>query len=219
MFKKYPCVFRTGERVDTEPIYREFIETCADELTPAYSGSDAWKGVRVFDVKGSNRLSELPILKAHLDFIGMEHVVMVNYYNLAPNSSQHAHRDQSGNLLFNISRIHIPLKTNPKAVLEVEHKPYHFPEGELWCLDTSGLHAARNDGDEGRVHLVIDVKRAPATERYFPKMTLAVRIHLARFVAIMAFKLLRDVLSKPETVLDRAGYIVRTIFRSRTPAR
>ena len=75
---------------------------------------------------------------------------MVNYYNMAPESVQHAHRDQSGNLLFGISRLHVALKTNPDAYLEVEKQRYHLPVDELWALDTSGLHSARNGGEEER---------------------------------------------------------------------
>lgn len=210
----YPCIFRTDETVDSHAFYQEFVQTCQRELTPAYSGSDAWTGVRIFDLKGTNRIAELPYLQ---DFIeqkfGMQNVAMINYYNMAPNSVQHAHRDQSGNLLFGISRLHIPLRTNPNAFLDIEGVPYHLELNELWSLDTSGIHAARNGGSEDRVHLVIDVKRAPVTEKYFPAMTAAVRLHLVKFVVIMAWKLIRDTATKPSTVLDRLGFIVRMVGR------
>jgi hypothetical protein len=210
----YPCIFKVeGEYADSASFYEEFRRVCASDLVTAYEGQDAWTGVRVFDLLGANRIDELPVLRAHLEKIGMEHIAMVNYYNMAPRSVQHEHRDQSGNLLFGISRIHIPLKTNPGAFLEVERKPYHLSANEVWCLDTSGLHAARNDGDEGRVHLVIDIKRAPVTERYFPRTTLAVRLHLAKFVTIMGWKLARDIVTKPATVLDRISFIRRMVGR------
>lgn len=210
----YPCIFKTDEIVDSHAFYGEFVRTCQGELTPAYSGSDAWTGVRIYDLKGTNRLAELPYLNQFLEHqFGMGNVAMVNYYNMAPNSVQHAHRDQSGNLLFNISRLHIPLVTNPNAFLDIEGVPYHLDLNELWSLDTSGIHAARNGGSENRVHLVIDVKRAPATEKYFPAMTLAVRLHLAKFILIMGWKLLRDMVTRPATVADRVGYVVRMVGR------
>jgi len=211
---KYPCIFKTADVVDSNAFYQEFLQTCKDELTPAYSGSDAWTGVRIFDLKGTNRIAELPYLKSYLEQqFGMENVAMVNYYNMAPRSIQHAHRDQSGNLLFGISRLHIPLVTNPHAFLDIEHIPYHLKTNELWSLDTSGIHAARNDGDENRVHLVIDVKRAATTAHYFPAMNMAVRLHLTKFVVIMGWKLLRDTVTRPATVLDRLGYIARMVGR------
>lgn len=208
----YKCIFKTDEIVDSKAFYGEFLQTCRGEMTPAYSGSDAWTGVRIFDLKGVNRLSELPYLTKFLaDTVGMENVAMINYYNMAPSSVQHAHRDQSGNLLFGISRLHIPLLTNPKAFLEVEGERYHLKLNELWALDTSGIHAAQNESTENRVHLVIDVKRAAATERYFPAMTFAVRLHLAKFLFIMVAKLIRDGVRRPATVADRMIYIVRMV--------
>lgn len=214
---RYSCIFDTGERVDSRPLYEEFLSVCADDLITAYEGQDAWTGVRVYDQVGADRLAELPRLSALLDTIGREHVTMVNYYNMAPRSVQHTHRDQSGNLLFGISRLHLPLKTNPDAFLEVEKRPYHLPVDELWALDTSGLHSAQNGGDEGRVHLVIDVKRAPDTEKYFPKTTMAVRFHLVKFVAIMGAMVARDVVTKPRTVLGRVPYLVGMARTGRRP--
>lgn len=215
----YPCIFKTDERVDAETFYDEFLRTCSDELVPAYADEEAWTGVRVFDLRGTDRLGELPYLRSHLDAIGMENVSMVNYYNMAPHSAQHAHRDQSGNLLFGIARLHLPLKTNPGAVLEVEHRPYRLATNEVWSLDTSGLHAAQNEGDEGRVHLVIDVKRAPSTAKYFPAMTTAVRLHLVKFVTIMAAKVVRDAVTKPRTLLDRVPDILRMVRSRRVEAK
>jgi hypothetical protein len=209
----YPCIFKTDEVADSDALYKEFVHTCQGELTPAYSGSDAWTGVRIYDLKGTNRIAELPYLQQFIEKFGMQNVAMINYYNMAPNSVQHAHRDQSGNLLFGIARLHIPLRTNPNAFLDIEGVPYHLKLNELWSLDTSGIHAARNNGDENRVHLVIDVKRAPATEKYFPAMTLAVRLHLVKFVLIMGWKLIRDTITRPATVADRLGYIVRMVGR------
>ena len=205
---RYPCIFDTGESADSRPLYEEFLSVCAADLVTAYEGQDAWTGVRVYDQVGADRLGELPLLSAFLDTLGREHVTMVNYYNMAPNSVQHAHRDQSGNLLFGISRLHLALKTNPAAFLEVEKRRYHIPLDEIWALDTSGLHSAQNGGDEGRVHLVIDVRRVPETERYFPTTTMAVRFHLVKFVAIMGAMVTRDLVTKPRTVLGRVPYLL-----------
>lgn len=211
----YDCILRTGETVDAGVLYAEFAGACLADLKSALPGQTAWSGVRAFDFIGANRLAELPQLSRLLDRLGSENVVMVNYYNLAPDSAQHEHRDQQGNLLFGISRIHIALKTNPGAVLRIERKDYHIPVGEVWAIDTSGLHAAVNTGPEGRVHLVIDVKRAAATEHYFPKMTASVRLHLVKFVVIMGWKLLRDAVTKPAAVLDRLGYVGKRLLHPR----
>jgi hypothetical protein len=215
----YKCILRTDETADAAALYDEFASVCARDLTSAYEGQDAWTGVRVFDLVGADRLRELPVLGSLLDRLGRRNVIMVNYYNMAPHSVQHEHRDQSGNLLFGISRIHVPLKTNSDAFLRIERLDYHLPLGEIWAIDTSGRHAAINRGSEGRVHLVIDVKRAPETRRFFPIMTPAVYLHLARFIAIMGWKLARDMVTKPATIFDRGRYIGRMLLRRRVSPR
>jgi hypothetical protein len=87
--------------------------------------------------------------------------------------------------------------------------------GEVWSLDTSGLHAAVNDGSEDRVHLVVDVRRGPDTEQYFPATTNAVRFHLVKFVVIMAGLLVRDVVTKPRSILARIPRVMRLVLPKR----
>ena len=210
----YPCILRTTEIVDADALLTEFEQVCAKDLTSALAGQTAWSGVRIYDRKGVDRIAELPVLSAFLDRLGRKNVVMVNYYNMAPRSIQREHRDQSGNLLFGISRIHVALKTNAGARLRIERKDYHLPVGEIWAIDTSGRHSAVNEGDDGRVHLVIDVTRAPETAMVFPKMTVAVRLHLAKFCVIMGWKLARDAVLNPKSVLERVIFIAKGGLRT-----
>lgn len=203
----YACIFKLDERADHEALYNEFL-TARPELLPVVNKLSTWTGVRVFDRIGVDRLDEFPVLSKLIEErFGRENVVMVNYYNLAAGAVQHEHRDQAGNLLLGISRVHVPLVTNPGAKLLVERKPYHMDAGEVWSLDTSGRHAAHNSGSSDRVHLVVDVRRAPQTARYFPRMTLAVRLHLAKFCAILATMVARDLVTRPATILDRLRHL------------
>jgi hypothetical protein len=58
-------------------------------------------------------------------------------------------------------RLHVPIQTNDGALFttvdahgrEVRH---HLGIGEMWSLDTRKPHAARNDGETDRIHLVVD---------------------------------------------------------------
>jgi hypothetical protein len=208
---KYAGIFKTAERVDHEALLAEFRDA-NPELTPPYGPCPAWTGLRIFDLLRTDRLADFPVLRRTIDdLFGLENVAMVNVYNLAPQSRQHAHRDQSGNLLFGIARIHMPLQTNPGAVLEVQNQPYHLRVGEVWSLDTSGLHAAVNDGRSDRVHVVIDVKRAPQTQAYFPAMTPTVWAHLAWFCGFLAVKVSADLLTRPRTIAERLPLLLRMI--------
>lgn len=57
-------------------------------------------------------------------------------------------------------RVHIPLETNPDALLCVGERFQHFPAGSVWAFNNSRVHGAVNHGPD-RIHLVIDL---PDTE-------------------------------------------------------
>jgi hypothetical protein len=210
----YKAIFRTEETADAAALLAEFERTMSQKLEVMYDGLDAWTGVTLYRRNGENELAALPALRAVLDRIGMEHIGAVFFFKLKAGSTQHEHRDMQGNLLFGCSRVHIPLQTNPGAQLIVERQAYHLPVGEVWCLDTAGRHAARNTGEDDRIHLVIDVMRSPATERYFPPRNWETRVHLTKFVAIMGWKIARDAVSKPATLVGRAKRMSRALARN-----
>ena len=52
-------------------------------------------------------------------------------------------------------RIHIPIYTNPGALLIINHHCTHLPaDGSVYFTDTRGYHTALNGGVNPRVHLV-----------------------------------------------------------------
>ena len=52
-------------------------------------------------------------------------------------------------------RIHIPIYTNPGALLIINHHCTHLPaDGSVYFTDTRGYHTALNGGLKPRVHLV-----------------------------------------------------------------
>jgi hypothetical protein len=63
-------------------------------------------------------------------------------------------------------RLHFPIVTNPRVIFEGwtsdgDVQRTHMAAGSCWSLDTRKPHTARNDGDDERVHLVIDVDATP----------------------------------------------------------
>ena len=61
-----------------------------------------------------------------------------------------------------IARIHLPIATNPNAVLyawDEDNQPRcaHLTEGSWFYLDARKPHAIRNTGSTDRIHLVVDV--------------------------------------------------------------
>jgi hypothetical protein len=53
-------------------------------------------------------------------------------------------------------RLHIPLLTNERARLVLEAMSVFLAPGFLWKLDPQTIHAAANQGDTPRIHLMLD---------------------------------------------------------------
>ncbi len=210
----YPAIWKSETRVDSALLLEEFEAAMASQLQTVYPRNVDWTGVNVFQRNKTNHLNALPALESFLGQFGRENVLGVTYFNLAPNSALHRHRDMNGNLLFGVMRLHVPLKTNPQALMEVQKKFYHLPVDTLWALDTSGLHALQNGGDQNRIHLVIDVRYGASTAQYFPSFSISVVLHLAGFLLIVFVKVLRDILTQPGSVLFRLRSILRRFFQN-----
>lgn len=58
-----------------------------------------------------------------------------------------------------ITRVHVPVLTNPGAWLEFEEEggPVHFEVGKAYSFNTLKRHRYGNDGNADRVHLLFDV--------------------------------------------------------------
>ena len=55
-------------------------------------------------------------------------------------------------------RLHIPIVTNPGALMIIDDEVKHMPaDGKVWITDITKYHNAFNGGEEDRVHLVATV--------------------------------------------------------------
>ena len=65
-----------------------------------------------------------------------------------PRSTLSWHRDPE-------PRLHIPIYTNPGAIMVVDKVAKHMPaDGSVWITNNTKYHNAFNGGEENRVHLV-----------------------------------------------------------------
>ncbi len=65
-----------------------------------------------------------------------------------PRSTLSWHRDPE-------PRLHIPIFTNPGAIMVVDNVAKHMPaDGSVWITNNTKYHNAFNGGEENRVHLV-----------------------------------------------------------------
>ena len=91
----------------------------------------------------------------------------VRFMTLKPGGGElKRHTDQSdpkwGTTDGNMTRFHIPLKTNDKVIFTSwdsngKQCIHNMKKGECWFLDTRRPHTAINGGDDIRIHLVADV--------------------------------------------------------------
>lgn len=200
---KYPAIWQIDSLVNSSALLNEFERALKGQLHQVYSMNSDWTGITVLQGDKVDHLINLPVLVAFLEQFGRENILGVTYFNLAPHSVLHRHRDMNGNLLFGVMRLHIPLRTNPEAIMEVQKERYHLPVDTIWALDTSGLHAIENGGDQSRIHLVVDIKYGAATAKFFPALSLSVLLHLTIFVFIVGGKILRDIVTNPISLLAR----------------
>jgi hypothetical protein len=82
--------------------------------------------------------------------------------SLAPGASVDEHCDTPYGPRAGWVRLHLPINTNPGAILALDGEEHCWQPGTLWFGDFSRLHSVRNTGTETRVHLVIDSFLTPA---------------------------------------------------------
>jgi quercetin dioxygenase-like cupin family protein len=79
--------------------------------------------------------------------------------NLPKKKSIPKHKD-TGESLVVPRRIHIPIQTNENCFFTVGEIKKNLKEGEIWEIDNAGqLHSVENNGDEDRIHLIVDFLR------------------------------------------------------------
>jgi len=67
-----------------------------------------------------------------------------------------------------IARLHIPLWTNEKCVFICEGQNLHMEAGKAHLIMASKWHQIRNDSDEDRYHILMDVYDTKKVTKHFP---------------------------------------------------
>ena len=93
---------------------------------------------------------------------------------LAPGAVIAKHRDvgaEVGCLAFRQVRLHVPIVTNDHVTFFVGGEKIKMQVGHLYYVNFAKSHYVRNEGDEARIHLVMDLKVNDWLNRYFPPPT------------------------------------------------
>lgn len=198
----YEGIWKISLPLDYESISKYFFSNVENKTSKVMNSNDGWVSKVVYDKK-KDEINTVPKCFMHIfDYLGAVNILAIGYYKLKANSALHLHRDMNGNLLFGVLRIHIPIKTNKNAFMIVGEKKINLPLNTAWILDTSKVHGLENFGSEDRIHLVVDIKKGDKTKIFFPK-GLAVKIHLLTFIFILAWLLVRDIFTKPLSIIRR----------------
>ncbi|MFJ7209461.1 aspartyl/asparaginyl beta-hydroxylase domain-containing protein [Streptomyces sp. NPDC098789] len=101
-------------------------------------------------------LDRMPVTKDFLAGLGLD-FMYVRLARLEPHSYLWEHRDYAELNERGRHRLHIPLVTNPSAVLVTAGARVHMGAGSLWRLTPSRAHGVRNATGPARLHLIADV--------------------------------------------------------------
>jgi len=123
--------------------------------------------------KRTTHVDELPYFKEILDNFKCPHG-RVRIMKLMPGTIIRKHRDtydEVSDLAFGQVRLHIPIITNDKVIFTVGGKNYYLVEGRLQYINFTKAHYVRNDGDQPRIHLVLDLQVNEFLRKVFPPAT------------------------------------------------
>lgn len=85
----------------------------------------------------------------------------LHYFSMIfPSHKIAAHRDEQAAGW--VARVHVPILTNPQAMIVMGDDSYHLAVGAAYRVNTLMEHSVRNDGDTPRLHWMFDVNAPPA---------------------------------------------------------
>lgn len=112
-------------------------------------------GAGLVDYADTSAVREAPYLASI--FAGLPaRVRTARLMALGPGATVDTHRDYPYGLPAGWVRLHVPIITNPGAVLTIDGQEQRWQPGTLMYGDFSRPHSVRNTGDDRRVHFVID---------------------------------------------------------------
>lgn len=115
-------------------------------------------------------LKKTPYFKEVIEHFKCE-FASVRLLRLAPGSFIKPHTDYNLGYEDGVFRIHIPIVTNDKVKFILDDKLVKMMPGECWYTNVNFTHSVANDGEEDRIHLVIDGKRNSWSDDLFFSLT------------------------------------------------
>ena len=103
----------------------------------------------------ANYYESLPEPRGLHELYGHGHFIRASLVRLEAGGEITAHQDKNFSLAHS-HRMHIPVVTNEKVLFTVGSEIINMQEGEVFEINNRRVHSVRNDGKDGRVHLILD---------------------------------------------------------------
>jgi hypothetical protein len=98
------------------------------------------------------------VISSAFPYLGRLEVTQAMLTRLQSKSIINTHKDK-GEITAKSHRIHVPIITNEQCIFTIEGEERNLKAGEIWMIDnTDRFHSVVNNGDEDRVHLIVDAK-------------------------------------------------------------
>jgi hypothetical protein len=127
----------------------------------------SWKN----QFKRTPLLEHLPYFNEILDAF-QSPTLRVRVSKLLPHSFIGEHRDigrEASAIAYNQVRLHIPITTNDKVRFLLAGDVIHLKPGRLYYIDFTKPHSVYNDGDESRIHLILELRVNDFLREIFPE--------------------------------------------------
>jgi hypothetical protein len=99
---------------------------------------------------------ELDDIVIQLESLANGKMIRAEFINMKPRSRVRTHKDRS-DILYVSRRFHIPIKTNDHVIFRSGTESRNLKPGILYELNNINYHSVRNDSNENRIHLIIDI--------------------------------------------------------------
>ncbi len=144
-----------SENIVSQAVLEAQGSVLTNKYAEGYPGKRYYNGCEHVDVAEEEKYTEFVKDFEHTYFKEV-YDVLSKRYKLGrmrlllkePRSTLSWHRDPE-------PRLHIPIYTNPGAIMVVDKVAQHMPaDGSVWITNNTKYHNAFNGGEENRVHLV-----------------------------------------------------------------
>ncbi len=114
------------------------------------SNINYWPNYELF----KSNITEIELLLNKIIGVGIVETAIL--INLPKNQKIDSHYD-TGDYFFKRNRIHIPIITNEHCFFKIDGEIKMMKEGEMWEINNNQKeHSVENNGNEDRIHLLID---------------------------------------------------------------